>query len=115
VDPQESGDQVNTDPITTHLAEEKFTILGKRAHRCRQVLQLIVDMPGSTTGELARQMVTKHPELPIACAVESPHKRVTDLEVKGLVARGETRECRDSGNIRLTWHATEAGFTEVKT
>ena len=102
----------NTDPITSHIAEATFTALGKRAHRCRQVLQLIVDSPGATTGELSRYMHTNHPELPISCAVESPHKRVTDLEEKGLVRRGGIRKCRDSGNLRITWYATAGGLSE---
>ena len=102
----------NTDPNTSHKAEREFT-LGDRAVRCRQVLQLIVDSPGATCGELARYMHSKYPELPIASAVESPHKRVADLEGYGLVRRGDTRRCLDSGRERITWYPTDKGLDEA--
>ena len=102
-----------TDPDTSKRAETVHGILGKRAERQRQVLQLIVDSPGATTGELARYMHSKFPDLPIAVAVESPHKRVSDLEDKGLVRRGPERRCRDSGYDRLTWWATPIGIDEA--
>jgi len=103
----------NTDPGTSHKAEHQFTVLGKRAVRCRQVLKLIYDHPGSTTGELARFMVAEYPGLPIACAVESPHKRVADLEEKCLVARGNPRTCLDTGRERIVWHITHLGVREL--
>ena len=99
----------NTDPATSHQAEKQFTILGQRATRCRQVLGLICINPGATTGELARLMHLAYPDMPIASAVESPHKRVKDLESKGLVRRYGARVCRDTGRERLTWHATQLG------
>ena len=102
----------NTDPYTSHKAEREHT-LGPRAVRCRQVLQLICDSPGSTAGELARYMHSKFPELPIAAAVESPHKRVTDLENFGLVRRGAPRQCLDSGRERITWYPTQKGVDEA--
>jgi DNA-binding HxlR family transcriptional regulator len=103
----------NQDPETSHQAELELTVLGKRAVRCRQVLRLIADNNGSTTGELARYMHHKHPELPIACSVESPHKRVSDLEEKGLVRRGESRVCLDSGRERIAWYVTDLGVKEI--
>ena len=64
----------STDPHTSHKAEEEFTILGKRAERCRQVLQLVAQYPGSTTGELARYMHRDYPHIPIASAVALAQK-----------------------------------------
>ena len=102
-----------TDPLTSHSAEEKHTILGKRAERMRQVLQLIVDSPGSTTGELSRYMHTKHPDLPMRTVAESPHKRVTDLMDRGLVSRGTKLRCLDSGYECYTWYPTQSGIDEA--
>lgn len=99
----------HADPETSHKAEAEFTALGKRAERSRQVLDCIRWHPWSTTGELARIMHKRYPQLPIASAVESPHKRVADLEAKGLVKRGAKRVCRDTGRERLTWYITEHG------
>jgi hypothetical protein len=100
-----------TDPQTSHQAAAQHT-LGKRAIRQRQVLNLICRVPGQTSGELARAMHSAHPELPIAVAVESPHKRLADLEQKGLVEKGRTRPCRDSGYDRITWYPTLTGIME---
>jgi hypothetical protein len=99
-----------TDPETSHEAERLHTILGKRSVRCRQVLTLVALHPGSTTGEMSRQMVWKFPDLPIATAVEAPHKRVVDLEAKGLVRRGNPRKCKETGSERLTWWLTTTGY-----
>ena len=101
-----------TDPATSHTAEAKHTVLGKRAERMRQVLCLIIDSPGATTGELSRYMHSKHPELPLRTVAESPHKRVADLEDRGLVRRGGKRICLDSGYDCLTWYPTQAGIDE---
>ena len=92
----------NTDPQTSHKAAERHT-LGKRAIRQQQVFDLVSSYPGKTSGELSRLMVQSYPELPIRSAVESPHKRLSDLEEKGLVVRGRERKCSDSGFQAITW------------
>lgn len=92
----------STDPATSHMAEAKMNA-GPRAVRMNQVLELIRKYPGCTAGELSRHMFKDHPELPITVSAETPHKRTTDLESKGLIYRGGIRKCLDSGRDRLTW------------
>ena len=101
------------DPVTSHKSEAAIS-LGPRAVRSRQVLELVAKYPNCTTGELARFMHHDHPELPIASAVESPHKRVSDLEAIGLVDRGGIRKCSDTGRERLTWSITRKGERELE-
>ena len=102
----------NSDPKTSKKAERAHT-LGKRAIRARQVLNLVIKYPNSTSGELSRRMYGEYPELPIRTAVETAHKRLPDLEHFGLVERGADRKCSDSGLECVTWHATAAGIVEV--
>ena len=100
-----------TDPQTSHAAAERHT-LSKRAERQRQVLDLVCRFPNRTSGELSRLMAKLYSHLPIRTAVESPHKRLSDLEDKGLVEKGASRKCTDSGYEAVTWHATAAGVVE---
>jgi len=103
----------NTDPATSHIAEEKHTRLGKRAIRARQVLKLIHDHPGATAGELSRYMLEEYPLLSISVCAETPHKRAPELWDKGLVYNGRDRKCLDSGYLRATWRITRAGRAEL--
>lgn len=103
----------STDPDSSKSADSEHRRLGKRATRSAQVLGLISRHPGSTCGELSRYMHDEWPDLPISTAVETPHKRVTNLEELGLIRRGDSRECMDSGRVRITWYATKAGEFEL--
>ena len=109
----------NTDPETSHKAERTHT-LGKRAERARQVLRLVDRFPNRTSGELSAEWYElsqnkydfEYTEGIRICA-ETPHKRLPDLEQMGLVERGATRKCSDSGMECVTWHATAAGIVEA--
>ena len=96
-----------SDPETSHLAEIQHT-LTKRAERQRQVLNMVEKYPHNTSGEYSRIMLKLYPDLPVRTAVESPHKRLRDLETKGLVTKSGRRMCRDSHYLcniyAITWH-----------
>ena len=101
------------DPLTSQNAGDEHTVLGKRANRARQVLELVAKHPGSTTGELSRYFFEAYPDLPFRVAAETPHKRCSDLENLDLVRKGQTRKCSDSGTEALTWYLTDRGRREL--
>ena len=88
-----------TDPVSSHLGARNE----KLSRRRQQVLDLVKANRGSTSGELSRNMLQRHPDLPIRTCAEPPHKRLPELESLGLVKRGTMRKCKDSGNQALTW------------
>ena len=54
-------------------------------------------------------MLKLFPELPVRTAVESPHKRLSDLLQKGLVFKAGRRMCRDSHYACETYHISAIG------
>ena len=94
----------SSDPATSH--EGAVQHREKLSERREQVLQLVVNHPGATQGELARQMLKRY-NLPINVCAATPHKRLPELEKLGLVKRGEPRKCRDSGYNNATWWALD--------
>ncbi len=93
-----------TDPVTSHLAAAIHTI-DKLSERRQQVYYLVLANPRSTSGELSRLMHKQYPDLSIRTAVETPHKRLPELEKLGLIERSETRKCKDSNYQAITWVA----------
>lgn len=110
----------NSDPMTSHQAAEAH--VPKLSERRRQTLSCVADFEGMTSGELARAFYHKYgkkrerPEgLPIRTCVETPHKRLPELEALGLVFRsGGDRHCKDSGQPALEWYTTIAGREELE-
>ena len=102
-----------SDPSTSRVAMEKMIREGKLGERLAQVHRVVALNPGKTSGELSRLMHMLYPSLAISVAVESPHKRLPELERQGLVRRGEMRECQDTGNTRLTWYPTDLGYRAI--
>ncbi len=102
-----------SDPDTSKAAEVKHT-LGKRAERQWQVLRMVGRFPHKTSGEYSRLMLKLYPTRPVRSAVESPHKRLSDLIQKGLVVEASKRVCTDSGYECATYTLTTAGFQAIK-
>ena len=75
----------------------------KVSERRGQVLWIVQENPGLTSGEMARSFHQAFPTLSIRVAVETPHKRLPELEKMGMVVRGAQRICRDSGYLGDTW------------
>ena len=98
------------DPLTSKIAYERMVESGALGERMAQVLYLVSQNDGATHGELARDMYSEYGRvLPISACVESPHKRLPELERKGFVRRGEHRMCKDSKNTKQTWWITDLG------
>lgn len=102
-----------SDPDTSHRAGERHTKLGKRAERARQVLDLLHHNPDRTAGELSVLFWRENKRLGIRVAAATPHKRLPDLEKKGLVTRVAERKCEDSGEECTVWRVTESGVEEL--
>lgn len=102
----------STDPGTSHQAEERHNLTA-RAERQRQVLRLVQRFPDKTNGEYARLMIQEYPELPVKVAVETPHKRLSDLHTKKMIMVSGERKCSDSGYNCRTWRITEHGSAQL--
>lgn len=104
-----------TDPATSHKAEAEIN-LGPRQKQCYQVLELVSWKTNATAGELSVHMWRNRDMFDDAsfrtCA-DAPRKRLNDLEAMGLVERGATRKCTDSGKECVTWHITDKGRREL--
>lgn len=92
------------DPETSHNAADRQA--GKLSERRAEVLQLVRERPGRTSGELARLLFARNQTLGIRQCAETPHKRLPELVKLGYVRRGEPRECTDSGYRAATWWPT---------
>ena len=77
---------------------------GMLSERRAQVYQLVRLYPGSTAGELSTRFYHHFKPLGITCAVETPHKRLSELVKLGFVKEGDTRECNDSHRNRTTYY-----------
>lgn len=78
-----------------------------------QVLDLVHSHGGRTSNELGRDMAAAHPTLPIVVAVNTPHKRLPELEKLGLIRKGIIRQCSDTGQKCYTWWITQEGRNEL--
>ena len=86
----------SSDPVTSHLAAEKFTKSGKRQSQKQMVLDAVRSFPGRTSAELANLMrVSRY----------LPARRLPDLKADGLIVVGGMRECRITGERSLTWRS----------
>lgn len=91
---------------TSRAAFEKMTEDGRLSERRKQVLFLVINYPEKTSQEYSRLMANIYPRLPIASAVETPHKRLPELMDKGWVYKNSIRECEETGNYVYTWKLT---------
>lgn len=86
----------NTDPLSSHLAEDDVTRSGERQRQCDMVLAVVTANPGMTSKELTRYA-------PPSTDRYTFSRRLPDLEKKGLVQRGEMRKCSVGGKLSVTW------------
>ena len=78
-----------SDPETSIIAARNHE--KKLSERRSQVLELVRAHPGKTSGELAGLFYEKWTTLGIRVAAETPHKRLPELRVLGLVYEGRPR------------------------
>lgn len=84
----------NTDPETSHEADDFITSTGIRANQCRWVLKAVRATPCLTASELSRRHNIDHAVV---------HKRLPDLRRKGLVYNVAQRACAVTGRKAMTW------------
>ena len=101
-----------TDPDTSKIAERRHNLTA-RSMRQRQTLELVYLRPGRTASELGQAMINKFPHLPIAVALLTPAKRLSDLHQNGLVERFGKRKCSVTGYDAYAWECTELGIKEL--
>ena len=102
------------DPVTSQIVIDRMIRSGVLGERQAQVHRIVVLYPGYTAGEYSEVMVQEYPQLPLPVAVETPHKRLKELESKGFVRRGEIRTCRVRKTSQLTWFPTDLGKKAIK-
>ena len=86
----------NTDPDTSRIAEERITVTGIRGKQSRQVYDLVVKHPGSTSRELAAFSSGELDRWQVA-------RRLPDLQTSGMVRKGPVRKCKIDGTKAVTW------------
>ena len=97
-----------TDPDTSKQAAIEMMGNGKLGDRQRQVLWLVRKFPGRTHGEYAHMMYDLWSALGIICCAETPHKRLPELEAKGLVYSLGSRRCTETGKEARLWFAEKS-------
>lgn len=88
------------DPATSHLAAAEISESGDRAADAVLVQSVVRREPGLTYREIAARC-------PAIAEAVTVMKRLNDLRHEGLVATGERRTCRVSGNPCTTWFPAE--------
>lgn len=91
----------STDPATSHAAAASVTKSGARARNAALVLKLVTANPGKTGCELAA--------LTDEIDRTEVSRRLSDLNDKARVYKGDARACAVNGTKQTTWYATGAG------
>jgi len=84
----------NTDPISSHIAEEKITRSGVRGKQAMRVYGVLLEHNGSTSKELSQYLGGDR---------YMASRRLPDLEKAGMVVRGEMRTCTVCNQKCVTW------------
>lgn len=93
-----------TDPITSQQAAERCETLGLRY---QQVLWLVETYPNRTAKELSSLWINSGLRVDAGVALDTPHRRLPELERMGLVKRSDTyRKCHRTGRNAYTWSLT---------
>lgn len=82
------------DPGSSHAAAREHITSGRHASQMAAVLDALRAAPGSTSSEIADAL---------RCDRYTPSRRLPDLLRAGLVSRGDSRQCRVSGRMCVTW------------
>lgn len=90
-----------SDPETSRLAEARETKRGRRNRDALAVLSVVRRDAGLTYREIHARIEGLIAE-PVTVM-----KRLSDLEKRGQVTKGDRRRCRISGNPCTTWLPTE--------
>lgn len=85
----------NTDPDSSHEAARLLEESGRLGTQMARVFHALRLMPGATSAELAHHSTVF--DRYVAA------RRLSDLEVHGLVRKGNLRRCNASGRLAVTW------------
>jgi hypothetical protein len=85
----------NSDPVTSHEAEAHLRRAGRLGKLQDLVLGLLRANPGSTARELDERFLLSG----------NAHRRLIELERRGLVVRGEARTSKWHQRRAITWRA----------
>lgn len=88
----------DNDPVTSRIAAEDLDL----PVRQQQTMVVLLLAPGSTHSELAKLVCEAFPHLG-KDGWEHPHKRLPELQRKGLAYPGEPRPCRVTGKLARVW------------
>jgi hypothetical protein len=88
----------DNDPVTSRIAAEDLDL----PVRQQQTMVVLLLAPGSTHSELAQLVCDAFPYLG-KDGWEHPHKRLPELQRKGLAYPGEPRPCRVTGKLARVW------------
>ena len=91
----------STDPETSHITAQEITRDGTVAGLRELVSEAVKINPGLTSRELSLSSGE--------IAHESFHKRLPELERRGMVHRGDARRCRDTNRMATTWYPGPKG------
>ena len=83
------------DPATSRQAEAAITNSGSRQTQAEHVLELVRQVSGLTSAELAAYSVTLD-RWQVA-------RRLPDLEANNLIRKGKARRCTCTGKSSVTW------------
>ena len=82
------------DPPSSHAAAREIERSGRRASQCEAVLELVNRHPRRTSLELSQlSQLDRY----------TVSRRLPELERRGLIRRGLTRDCTVNGRPMLTW------------
>jgi len=96
----------NSDPETSHEAADEYTETGDREKDMRRMQRMVRNNPGLTAAEYSVLLYSFG--MDFYKAAHLPHKRLADLEVAGLVEKGEPRRCSKTGRRVHTWYIAGA-------
>lgn len=81
----------HTDPPTSILAGRDAESSGLARRQRRRCFDAVAAAPGLTAREIETRIDVK------------AHKRLPELRAAGLVTNGESRRCRVTGRLAMTW------------
>ena len=94
-----------TDPPSSHAAAQEIERTGGRASQSEAVLETVTRHPRRTSLELSR--LSRLDRYTVS-------RRLPELERRGLIRRGPTRDCTVNGRPMLTWEPVNEDRQQMK-
>jgi hypothetical protein len=94
-----------TDPPSSHAAAQEMERTGRRTAQSEAVLEMVKLHPRRTALELAR--LSRLDRYTVS-------RRLPELERRGLIRRGLTRDCTVNGRPMLTWEPVNEDPQQMK-